>query len=439
MTRLRPDDVCGLDFGTSNSEVGVVTNGRATLVDVERGRKKIPSTIFFDYDAQADYFGDDAIERFLAGHNGRIMWSIKSILGTSLMTGDTMIRGRRVHFGEIIAKILANLRRRAQVVAGRELTGVVLGRPVRFSDTDPELDQTAEDILRRAAMTAGFRNVEMELEPVAAGIEFETHVDHEMIGVVVDIGGGTSDFSVIRLTPAAQHRGIADRSRVLSVGGVHIGGTDFDRQLSVSKLMPQLGHGTTYRDHRGDLLPMPQWIFHDLASWLRINFIYDSRMLNGVFEIIDRNKDENPKLRRLERVLTNYLGHKLARLVEGAKIDLSEQETVRLALGLIQAGLDIPVTRADLSSAIDELLSETERVLLDVIGAAGIPQREIAVVFFTGGGSLLPEIRHRVQRLLPDARPVETDQFGGIALGLTIQAARVFCGREVTPIASSVR
>lgn len=431
MALARTDEVCGLDFGTSNSEVGIVQNGHASLVDVEKGRKKIPSTIFFDYDDKTDYFGDDAIERFLSGHHGRIMWSIKSILGTSLMTGDTVIRGGRVHFEEVIAKILGNLRRRAQVAAGRELSSVVLGRPVHFSDTDPQLDRTAEEILRRSAATAGFRHVALELEPVAAGIEFETHVDREMIGVVVDIGGGTSDFSVIRLTPAAQHHDIADRSRILSVGGVHIGGTDFDRQLSVSKLMPELGLGTTYRDHRGDLLPIPQWIFHDLASWLRINFIYDSRMLDGVFTIIDRNKDENPKLRRLERVLSSYLGHKLARLVEAAKIELSQQETVRLALGLVQAGLDVPVSRADLSKAISSLLDDTERVLLEVIRRSGVSADAIAVVFFTGGGSLLPEVRQRVRRLLPDARPVETDQFGGIALGLSIQAARMFCETEV--------
>jgi hypothetical chaperone protein len=428
---LPTDRVCGLDFGTSNSEVGIVQRDHAVLVDVEEGRRKIPSTVFFDYDDGDDHYGEDAIERFLAGHHGRIMWSIKSVLGTALMGGDTVIRGRRVTFESVISGILANLRRRAQAAAGRELTTVVLGRPVHFSDSDPALDRTAEEILRRSAQSAGFKQVEVELEPVAAGIEFETHLEREMIGVVVDIGGGTSDFSVIRLTPAAKHRGIADRSRILSVGGVHIGGTDFDRHLSVSKLMPELGLGSSYRDHRGDLLPMPQWIFHDLASWLRINFIYDSKMLDGIFSIIDRNKDENRYLPRLERVLTGYLGHKLARLVEAAKIELSEQETVRLALGLVQAGLDIPVTRAELNQSITGLLDDTERVLFEVIRNSGVAPDALAVVFFTGGGSLLPEVRKRIHQLLPNAQPVETDQFGGIALGLTIQAARIFGGAEV--------
>ncbi|MGZ5442323.1 MAG: Hsp70 family protein [Thermoanaerobaculia bacterium] len=427
------DQICGLDFGTSNSEIGIVKSGHAVLVDVEDMRTKIPSTIFFDYDDGVDVFGEAAIERFLAGSHGRIMWSIKSILGTSLMAGDTVVRGRRVAFEDVITRILGNLKRRAEIAAGRELADVVLGRPVHFSDSNPELDRAAENTLRRSAAACGFRNIAMELEPVAAGIEFETHLDRELVGLVVDIGGGTSDFSVIRLTPTAQHQRVAEPRQILAVAGIHIGGTDFDRQLSISRLMPELGLGSSYSGHGGELLPMPQWIFHDLASWLRINFIYDSRMLDGIFTIINQRDEDSRHLRRLERVLTSHLGHKLARLVEAAKIELSNHDAVRIGLGFVEAGLDIPVTRKDLNCAIAALLDETERVILEAIRDSGVPKEAIAVVFFAGGGSLLPEVRTRVNRLLPEARQVETDQFGGIALGLTIQAARVYCGKSVAP------
>ena len=416
---------CGLDFGTSNSEIGILLDGAPSLVDVEDGRRKIPTTIFFADDTRDEQFGEAAIERFLDGHPGRMLWAIKSILGTKMQGESTVVRGRRLRFEEIITRILRNLKKKGEAAAGCELTSVVLGRPVHFNDSDPTLDRLAEEILRRSALSAGFDEVELELEPIAAGIELETHLDREQIGVVVDIGGGTSDFSVIRLTPKAEHRGIGDRRRILSVGGIHIGGTDFDRQLSVARLMPDLGLGTSYRNDDGQILEMPQWVFHDLASWLRINFIYDSRMLDSIYSIVARNRD-NPRLDRLDRVLTGHLGHTLAREVERAKIALSDQDDISLPLEWIERRFALTATRDQLNEAIAALLDGAERTLENVIAASGVSPDAVDVVFFTGGGSLLPEIRKRVRRLLPHAEAYDRDQFGGIALGLTLEAARIF-------------
>jgi len=419
-------NLCGLDFGTSNSEIGIVRDGAPVLVDVENGRKQIPTTIFFDDATRDALFGEAAIERFLDGHPGRMLWAIKSILGTALQGEATMVRGRRMSFETIISRILGNLKAKADAAAGEELTRVVLGRPVHFNDSDAALDRAAEDLLRRSARAAGFEQVEMELEPIAAGLEFETHIDREQLAVVVDIGGGTSDFSVIRLTPAAQHRGVGDRNRILAVGGIHIGGTDFDRQLSVTRLMPELGLGASYRNDQGETLQMPQWVFHDLASWLRINFIYDNRLLDGIYAILAKNKLDDRRLMRLDRVLAGHLGHTVAREVEQAKIALSGNDDVSVPLDWIERRFALTATRKQLNDAIAELLDDAERTLLDVIRASGAAAKTIGVIFFTGGGSLLPEVRTRVRRMLPHAAAFDTDQFGGIALGLTLEAARVF-------------
>lgn len=420
------DDLCGLDFGTSNSEAGILRNGRPELVAVEGERKKIPTTIFFDTDTRSDFFGEEAIARFLEGHAGRMMWAIKSVLGTAMQTEATIVRGRRMTFEDVIARILINIKEKADAAANTTLTSVVMGRPVRFNDRDEQLDAQAETILRRCATKAGFEHVEVELEPIAAAIEFETHIDREQIGVVVDIGGGTSDFTVIRLQPASADRSVGDRSRILSVGGLHVGGTDFDRHLSVDRLMPELGLGASYKDNFGNTLEMPQWVFHDLASWLRINFIYDSRMLDGIYSILAKNVDHDRRLRRLDRVLTAHQGHALAKIIEATKIDLSDRDDVRVALDLVERHLSLPITRAQLNAAIAELLEQIESTLMRVVTESGVRTDDIAVVFFTGGGSLLPDVRTRVHRLLPHARHVDTDQFGGIALGLTMEAQRIF-------------
>jgi hypothetical chaperone protein len=419
-------DLCGLDFGTSNSEAGILRDGRPVLVAVEGDWKKIPTTIFFDTDTRADFFGEEAIARFLEGHAGRMMWAIKSVLGTAMQTEATIVRGRRMTFEDVIARILINIREKANAAAGTSLTSVVMGRPVRFNDRDEQLDLQAETILRRCAGKAGFEHVEVELEPIAAAIEFETHIEREQIGVVVDIGGGTSDFTVIRLQPANANRSVGDRSRILSVGGLHVGGTDFDRQLSVDRLMPELGLGASYKDNAGNTLEMPQWVFHDLASWLRINFIYDSRMLDGIYAILAKNVEHDRRLRRLDRVLTAHQGHALARIIEAAKIDLSDRDEVRVALDLVERHLSLSITRAQLEAAIADLLERIESTLMSVVTQSGVRTDDITVVFFTGGGSLLPDVRTRVGRLLPHARSVDTDQFGGIALGLAMEAQRIF-------------
>ena len=419
-------DICGLDFGTSNSEAGILRDGRPTLVAVEGERLKIPTTIFFDTDTRGDFFGEEAIARFLEGHAGRMMWAIKSILGTALQTEATIVRGRRMTFEDVIARILINIKEKADAAAQTTLTSVVMGRPVRFNDRDEQLDAQAETILRRCANKAGFEHVEVELEPIAAAIEFETHIEREQIGVVVDIGGGTSDFTVIRLQPATANRSVGDRSRILAVGGLHVGGTDFDRQLSVDRLMPELGLGASYKDNFGNTLEMPQWVFHDLASWLRINFIYDSRMLDGIYSILAKNADSDRRLRRLDRVLTAHQGHALAKIIEAAKIELSDRDETRVALDLVERHMTLPISRAELNDAIAGELEQVEITLMNVVQQSGVASDDIAVVFFTGGGSLLPDVRARVRRLLPGARHVDTDQFGGIALGLTMEAQRLF-------------
>jgi hypothetical chaperone protein len=419
-------DICGLDFGTSNSEIGIIRGGLPELVEVEAGRRRIPTTIFFDSDSRHDLFGEAAIERFLEGHSGRMMWAIKSVLGTAIQGEATMIRGRRVAFEQIITRILGNLKQKADAASSADLRAVVLGRPVHFNDDDAKLDADAEAILRRAASHAGFAEIEVELEPVAAGIEFETQLEREQLGVVVDIGGGTSDFSVIRLTPAARHTSAGGRGRILAVAGVHIGGTDFDRLLSVDRLMPELGLGSSYRDHQGQTLEMPQWVFHDLASWLRINFIYENRMLDGIYAIVDRNKHQNRRLARLSRVLGGHHGHALARIVEGAKIELSDRQVVDVPLDLVEPRLSMSVTRQQLEEVIAAQLGQIDRVLMQAVADSGVGPAQIAVAFFTGGGSLLPEIRRRVGSLLPEAAQIDTDQFGGIARGLTIEAQRLF-------------
>src|SRR4051812_3439716 len=225
---------CGLDFGTSNSAIGVAGEKTAALVPVEAGDSLMPSAVFFDYEAKGRVlFGNAAISAYVGQTEGRLMRALKSILGSPLIDEETSLGGRKVPLREVVEIFVRHLKDQAEAFAGQEITSVVHGRPVRFVDDDDKADARAQDVLETIARRVGFRDVAFVYEPIAAAHHYEQTVQREELALIADIGGGTSDFSVIRVGP--QHRGRADRGRdVLANAGVRVGGTDFDTALSLA-------------------------------------------------------------------------------------------------------------------------------------------------------------------------------------------------------------
>src|SRR6187549_2653833 len=170
------------------------------------------------------------------------MRSMKSILGSSLIEQSTDIGGgRAVRYLDVVATYLAHLRRRAEAAAGVAIGRAVLGRPVFFVDDDPDRDAQAERALRRAAERAGFREVEFQYEPIAAAFDYEQGVRGEEKVLVADIGGGTSDFSIVRVGPG-RARQVERKADILANHGVHVAGTDFDRRVELASVLPLLGY-----------------------------------------------------------------------------------------------------------------------------------------------------------------------------------------------------
>ena len=264
---------CGLDFGTSNSTLGRVNaHGVPALVPLEGDQQTLPSVLFFSFEEDRLFFGRAAIAEYVSGADGRLMRSLKSVLGTALFADTTRVKSRRLGFGDIIGTYVGELKRRAETALKTELTSVVMGRPVHFVDDDPVADQEAQGQLEAAVRAQGFEEIAFQFEPIAAALDYERQVSGERIALIVDLGGGTSDFSLVRVSP--ERRGRADRSDdILATAGVHIGGTDFDRLLAMSRVMPELGLGSRTRDGKRHLPVAP---YVDLSTWHRINRLYDA-------------------------------------------------------------------------------------------------------------------------------------------------------------------
>ena len=411
---------CGVDFGTSNSTVGGSRPGHPALLDLEQGKPTLPSAIFFhDEDAEISY-GRAALADYLAGYDGRLMRSMKSLLGSSLMEGHTEVQGRALPFRTLLAKFIGELKHRAESAAGRRFDSAVLGRPVFFVDDDPVADDLAQTTLAEIAASVGFKHIEFQFEPMAAAFHYESQIDREELVLVVDIGGGTSDFSVIRLGPDRATK-LERRDDILANGGVHIGGVDFDKYLSLATVMPRFGLGSKLTSGKD----VPSTQFNNLACWHTINLAYSRKAWAHLNDIYGEAAEKD-KLALLLGMVKERSGHWLAMQVEEAKIELSDAGQAVIDLSRVAPGQSVDVTRAVFDKAVGHLVDKVEVTVQDVLRKAGVTPEDIDTVFFTGGSSRLPLLRERLSAVVPGARSVEGDVFGSIGAGLALDAMRKF-------------
>ena len=409
---------CGLDFGTSNSAIGVVRDKTAALAPIEGDSTLVPSAVFFDYEEKGRVlFGNEAIAAYVGQTEGRLMRALKSILGSPLIDEETVLGGRKVPLTKVVEIFVQHLKQKAETFTGQEITAVVHGRPVRFVDDDDEADARAQSVLEAIARRAGFRDVTFVYEPIAAAHHYEQTVRSEELALIADIGGGTSDFSVIRVGP--QHRERLDRSRdVLATAGVRVGGTDFDTALNLAAVMPVLGLGTRLVEKN---LPMPNALYHELAAWPTINFAYTYKNEREIADLVAL-ACEPEKVERLLAVVQRRLGHRLAFAVEDAKIALSAAETANVPLSFLEAGLAVPAARTEFDHAIEARVDRLFRTASNCIAAAGLRPAAIDTIFLTGGSSRVPAVRTAIGRAAPSARLAGGSDLLSVAMGLTQMA-----------------
>ena len=410
--------ICGLDFGTSNTTLGTIEGQSPVLAALEAQHTTIPSAIFYELDG-AVLIGRRAIEAYVEGVPGRLMRSLKSVLGTSLIDETTRLGRQRVSFRDVIAYYLGAVKRRAEQATGRELREVVHGRPVHFVDNAPDADRKAEQTLRTIARGIGFDEVTFQFEPIAAALDYERQITSEEVALIADIGGGTSDFSIVRLGP--ERHGKADRAAdILANDGVRIGGTDFDRQLSLGVVMPLFGFGSAMKRPG---LDVPSGYFHDLATWSSINRMYEPRVIADIRQV-RREASEPELLDRMVRVIDEQRGHTLAMEVEEAKIALSEKRRANIPLEWVSPGLSAEIGRPDLVSHTGQLAERIATRIKNCLTQARLSADDIGAVFLTGGSVKLAHVHKSITKAVPSARIVEGDIFGAVGKGLTLEALR---------------
>jgi hypothetical chaperone protein len=409
-----PAGTLGIDFGTSNSAMAWAgPEGIARLLALEGDALSMPTAVFYNAEEHSTHFGRDALKHHLDGTQGRLMRSLKSLLGSPLLMETTQIGHQQISFQDIIASFLATLRERATQSLGTAPRRVVMGRPVHFVDDDPERDAQAEASLRQAVQAVGFDEVSFQLEPIAAALDYEQRLTKESTVLVVDLGGGTSDFTVVRLGPDRRQQ--ADRSGdILATTGVHIGGTDYDRQLNLAQVMPQLGYKHLGPGQR----EVPSRVFFDLATWHLIHWQYQPKAIAHA-KTLRTNYSDLRLYERLMQVLTERHGHHMAHEVEQAKIrcSVSKADTA-IDLTVIERELRAGLGVADMQAHLHDLLARTVACARECVQRAGLTHAALDAIYLTGGSSALSTFQQVLQTEFVGVPLIEGDLFGGVALGL---------------------
>jgi hypothetical chaperone protein len=408
--------VFGIDFGTTNSALSVYRNGRVELVAVDDGAL-MRSVLYFN-DEREIFAGQEAIRQYVEdGATGRFMQSIKTFLpNTSFIS--TEVFGRLYTIEDLVALILRKIKSRGEAHVGCTVDSVVLGRPVVFS-RDAAKDAVAEERLERAARKAGFRRVWFQYEPVAAALTFEETLPagEEKVVFIGDFGGGTSDFSVIRVRGGAHGRSDR-RGDVLSLGGVYVAGDKFDSQIMWDKVAQHFGRHARYRTMgKDEWITVPKSIVYTLCQWHRIPLLR-ARTTREHIRLIKESTDDRPAIEHLENIINDNYGFFLFQAIEKAKCELSSQEQAVIRFTEHELEIGEVIGKDEFEEINSENFQRIAVCIDEVVRQSGLSTSQMDTVFLTGGTSRIPHIQSLFAERFGRDKLENKDAFTSVVHGL---------------------
>ena len=434
----------GIDFGTSNSGVAIYQGDQVHVLPIDSNNivPEVVKTILYITQDYRHFIGQEAVElyykqninrqrRFVkkwAGEidyrgsdmhyvrdiyvymdelqPGRLLQFIKTALRSEKYQG-TQVFERYYSLSDIISAYLLALKQRAEDLLGEEIHNVTLGRPVKFSQ-DGEQDRRAQDTLHQAAVEAGFKQVDFELEPVAAALYYELSLSKPQNVLIFDFGGGTLDLTIMRLGDPL-HR------NVYASGGISIAGGDFDRAIIQTRMLPHFGKGVV--QHDTEIVNL----IHTIPDWAALPDLSTPRAKAELERAIQAG--EAPvRLKALESMIFNDLAFSFYNMVEATKITLSSWGVA--VASMKEKNLDIweLYTRSQFEKDIREYRQQIEQVLMDTVTASGLEPGQIDAVVKTGGSSNIPVFSEMLGRIFGNDRVKASDVFNSVTAGLAIKA-----------------
>lgn len=404
---------CGLDFGTSNSVITLTD----TLTHEVLFTYSASSILYFPEDEGNSYYvGVEAQNRYVEdGMSGRLLKSVKTLLKQDDFL-FTWIGGKKITPDQLVTFIICYLKEKAEAFVGGKLTDVVLGRPAVFSE-DPKKEKVAVERLLTAARNAGFVHIRLQLEPIAAAFTYEQTLKHSETVLVADLGGGTSDFTLVRLSPDKVGKSQREED-VIAHGGLYIGGDLFDSEIMWHKITPHLGRGVLYQSY-GKQLEVPNVLYRELRNWERSFLLKNSKARRAMdnFYVFSGRDQRIDNVRIL--VDNNYV-YALFKKIEKSKIALSSVSETSILFSEGNIHIDEPFRIDEFEFVIENHMRKIEGYVVDLLDRAGCGISQIDSVFLTGGSSLALPVRRMFGKLFGEQKVRQGDTFNSVAYGLSL-------------------
>ena len=420
----------GIDFGTTNSSIAAADSAGAiqlaTFSHLDGLTDSYRSLLYLQEVKQANvrslksWTGPEGIEQYLAADmKGRLIQSLKSFL-TSRSLVATEVFGRRYTLEDLIARILRDLREKAELQFGATIKSALVGRPVHFVGADnPQDDAYAESRLRSAFELAGYESVNFEMEPVAAAHYYESSLDHDELILIGDFGGGTSDFSLIHVGPTIRRRGRTSRD-IVGNAGVGVAGDSFDAGIIRNLVSPALGAGSQLRS-LGKILTVPNWVYVRLERWHHLSLLRGRDVMN-MLRSVHAQSLEPEKIAALMHFINENLGFQLHQAVQTVKSDLSKERTAKFEFSDGFVDLASTVERISFEEWISEELEQIAGCVDSLLASSGVAAKDVDMVFLTGGSSFVPAVKNIFELRFGKEKIRGGNEFTSVARGLALKA-----------------
>jgi len=417
--------IYAMDFGTSNSLLGAANASHIfplAPLDPESPEPEVLRSLMYFEPQQPARFGLEAIRRYSDNSmNGRFLRSFKRFLPMKSFE-NTLIDGKLWSLEEIVGRFLREMRERANAHYASDVDAVVMGRPAAFSEV-AEADALAQKRLEAAARLAGFKHVEFLAEPVAAAYRFRSEMKREELVLVADFGGGTSDYTVLRLSKAEFRP-----SDVLAVGGAALAGDALDATLMRHHVARNFGSEVSYKVPFGsNVLQMPKGIIANLNSTAHINFL-NSRENRDFLQRVKTwslGPEDERAMEQLAVLLENQLGFSVFESIEAAKRDLSSLDKTRIVFEYPGIRIREAVTRKQFESDSRDEIASIFGALDATLQKAGVVASDIDRVCCTGGSAKARVVREGLRARFGEDRIENFRNFTSIVEGLSERAQQL--------------
>jgi len=411
----------GLDFGTANTSVAVNSEGETSVLNLEGISGSIPSTLFFGFEDDYIEFGEAAFERYYFGDRGRFLRSFKSALGTSTIDHTIRIKQNTFSIKDIIQQYIGEVLSRSQIQLDSPIKNLVVGRPVSFVDDNPDADKLAQDALHDVVKQLGVENIEFQLEPIAAALNYGVTVSGEEMVLVIDIGAGTSDFSVVKFLSDGSAENLD--SQVIANCGIHIGGNDFDKQIALQRVMTFFGYQQRYK--RRPELEVANSFFFNASSWHQIDLLYDHKVINALNELQPQVIEPETFARFIDLIQSRQ-PHKVLGAVEKTKRQFASNDAALIELPFVSEGHNIEMTNTEFQVISQTMCDDIIRTANKAVINAGLTKNDIDTVYVTGGSMGITHLHNMVLLEYPNSQLIDGDRSTAVARGLSLDAQLKF-------------